>query len=133
MKQHLEKDHPSNTVAESEPEDVIELPNNAANMEKDMTTKLVTYGCAAHHFNLLGKELTSMQILSRLVDIVKFFRNVHLAKAALNPRNVNKPPIPTVARWNSEADLSTTGRSYSILLKPKTCSLATQPRKSGIT
>ena len=43
MKQHLEKDHPSNTVAESEPEDVIELPASQPGPSQPKQSKMDTF------------------------------------------------------------------------------------------
>ena len=55
---------------------------------------ILTYGCSAHHLNLLETEVTPKIILSYIVDMNKYFRNNHLPLGLLKekgrvPSNTN--------------------------------------------
>ncbi|XP_023313145.1 uncharacterized protein LOC111693179 [Anoplophora glabripennis] len=69
------------------------VTDNARNMKlawsllKEKHPHLVTYGCIAHGINLLLKDLYSLPSVSKctasIKDIIKFFKNKHMAKQVL--------------------------------------------------
>ena len=62
-------------------------------------------GCASHLFNLLGKDITSSQIISHVTEINNYFRNHKNPGALLSQQNESfKPQLPVVTRWNSQMD-----------------------------
>jgi len=40
---------------------------------------LVVYCCSAHYVNLIEKEVTPKTVMKRIVEVQKYFRNVHQA------------------------------------------------------
>ena len=60
------------------------VTDNAKNMEKmrkeleKEDSTLVTYGCLAHMFNLLGTDLTPAPVMKHVVEVNKYFRNHHV-------------------------------------------------------
>ena len=72
---------------------------------KILDSSLSVYGCASHLLNLLGKDITSSQIISHVTEINKYFRNHHSPGALLSQQNGSlKPQLPVVTRWNSQME-----------------------------
>lgn len=51
--------------------------------------------------NLIEKELSSKTVLKDLVELQKYFRNVHQAHGWLREKNGLMPQIPNETRWSS--------------------------------
>lgn len=63
----------------------------------------VTYGCASHYLNILGKNITTDSVMASVVKIQKFFRNHHIPGSLLKEyADSVKPQIPGETRWNSQ-------------------------------
>ena len=88
------------------------VTDNASNMAgfrrmiKDPSALLHTYGCQAHHMNLLAKEIGSkMKVpIEKIVKVVKHLRNHHAESALLRQHELPRPPLPVETRWNSLTD-----------------------------
>lgn len=65
---------------------------------------LITYGCSAHLLNLVEKEISPKTVLSHIVKINKYFRNVHQAHGWLQEQGGHMPQLPNDTRWNSHVD-----------------------------
>ena len=50
---------------------------------KQTYPKMITIGCSAHYMNLVEKEVTPNTILKQIVEVQKYFMNVHWAHAWL--------------------------------------------------
>ena len=61
---------------------------------------LLVHGCNAHYLNLLGKDITQVQIIQNIVINQKYFPNHHIPSALLKeiPNSV-KPQLPGDTRW----------------------------------
>jgi len=46
---------------------------------KEEFPKILTYGCSAHHMNLLEKDVCNATIMKQIVEVQKYFRNIHQA------------------------------------------------------
>jgi len=74
---------------------------------------LYVYGCAAHYLNLVEKEVSPRTVLSKVVEVQKYFRNHHLPQAWLREKGGLSPQIPNDTRWNSqEACIDTFLKNY---------------------
>ena len=72
---------------------------------KSTNDSLTVYGCASHFLNLLGKDVTPSQVIIRVTEINKYFRNHHEPGALLaNQKGSIKPQLPVVTRWNSQLE-----------------------------
>ena len=88
------------------------VTDGAANMksmrEKVHTQKpeLLTYHCQPHLLNLLAKDVQKLQrsTVSKIIAVLKYFRNKHAAIVKLQECNMNKPPLPSETRWNTLRD-----------------------------
>ena len=88
------------------------VADNATNMSgmrnsiKAPKQLIHTYGCQAHFFNLLCKDITSsvQNVVSRIIGVVKHLRVHHAESALLEEKNLLWPPIPSEVRWNSLHD-----------------------------
>ena len=86
------------------------VTDNAENMRKmrnDLNADIVSYGCSAHQLNLLGQDIAPPSLIKLISEVSKFFKNVHSARALLVSKNINKPVLPSVVRWNSVFDMMT--------------------------
>lgn len=84
------------------------VTDNAANMtlmrktlEEKTNAKVITYGCSAHIFNLLCKDFQVKDVIEHVVQIVKYFRNNHLARAKFSQAGGSALVLPSDVRWNS--------------------------------
>lgn len=101
------------------------VTDNAANMalmrktlEEKTGSKVITYGCSAHILNLLCKDLQLQDIKEHVIQIVKYFRNNHLARAKFSQAGGNALVLPSDVRWNSIADcLEMYVTQWDIILK----------------
>lgn len=102
------------------------VTDNAANMarmrktveEKIGPKNVITYGCSAHLLNLLCKDLQVKDVKEHVVQIVKYFRNNHLARAKFSQSGGKTLVLPSDVRWNSVADcLEMYITQWDILLK----------------
>lgn len=85
------------------------VTDNASNMEsmRDLVIPNVfTYGCQAHVLNLLAADLSAglESVSTKIVAVLKAFRNVHALVAAQAERKMGKPPLPANTRWCSARD-----------------------------
>lgn len=66
--------------------------------------KFISYGCASHYLNLVGKEIFKMKnirdLTINILEIQKYFRNHHRAGAWL--KNYEESCKPSETRWNSQ-------------------------------
>lgn len=65
---------------------------------------LITYGCSAHLLNLVERDVTPKTIMCHIVEINKYFRNVHQAHGWLVEQGGHMPQLPNDTRWNSHLD-----------------------------
>lgn len=87
------------------------VTDNAANMagmrnsiEEKIESKIITYGCSAHILNLLCKDLEIKNIKENVVQVVKYFRNNHLASTKFKQASGKTLVMPSDVRWNSVTD-----------------------------
>ncbi|CAI6376424.1 unnamed protein product [Macrosiphum euphorbiae] len=64
---------------------------------------LVVYGCSAHYVNLIEKEVTPKTVMKHIVEVQKYFRNVHQAHGWLREKKGLMPQIPNETRWSSHS------------------------------
>ena len=101
------------------------VTDNAANMTamrrtwKERTnSEVITYGCSSHLLNLLCKDLQVQDVKEHIVQIVKYFRNNHMAKAKFSAAGGKGLVLPSDVRWNSVADcLEAYVTQWDIILK----------------
>lgn len=101
------------------------VTDNAANMvrmrkliQENMDLKVITYGCSAHFLNLLCKDFEIKSIKENVVQIVKYFRNNHLARAKFKIAGGKTLQLPSDVRWNSVSDcLERYTSQWDLLLK----------------
>lgn len=75
---------------------------------------LLAYGCSAHYMNLAEKELGGNVIIKHIVEVQKYFRNVHQARGWLDEKGGVVPQLPNETRWNSHfATVETFISNYS--------------------
>ena len=65
---------------------------------------MLCYGCSAHYANLLEKDVSLPAVTKHVVEVNKYFRNVHVAHGLLKEKGGRMPQIPNDTRWNSEVD-----------------------------
>lgn len=87
------------------------VTDNAANMnlmrktlEERTNSEVITYGCSSHLLNLLCKDFQVQDVKEHVVQIVKYFRNNHLARAKFSQAGGKALVLPSDVRWNSVAD-----------------------------
>ena len=66
--------------------------------------KMLTYGCSAHYMNLAEKELGNNVVVKHIIEVQKYFRNVHQARGWLENKQGVVPQLPNDTRWNSHLD-----------------------------
>ena len=64
--------------------------------------EMITYGCNAHYLALLQNDVSNKSVMKYIIEIQKFFRNVHLAHGLLKEKGGCQPQLPNETRWNSE-------------------------------
>ena len=70
---------------------------------KQSNPELTVYGCSSHWLNLVGQEVTPVQVINQIVEINKYFRNHHIPGALLSEISGSvKPQLPCDTRWNSQ-------------------------------
>jgi hypothetical protein len=75
---------------------------------KEIYPKILTYGCSAHCFCFLVKEISVTNIVSHLTEINKFFRNYQTPHAMLMNKGEKIPQLSNDTRWNSQMALVAT-------------------------
>lgn len=85
------------------------VTDNAKNMDKmrreveQELPDIITYGCLAHVFNLLGIDLTPTAVMKHVVEINKIFRNHHIPSSWLNNHpDAKRPTLPSETRWKGQ-------------------------------
>ena len=81
---------------------------------------MLTYGCNAHYMNLLQKDICNSfsTILKQVVEVQKYFRNVHMAHGLLKEKGRCMPQLPNETRWNSQvACIETYQKNYNFYVK----------------
>lgn len=48
--------------------------------------EILVYGCGAHYANLLEEDVNNSQVLKHVIEIQKYFRNVHKAHGMLKEK-----------------------------------------------
>lgn len=77
-----------------------------------------TYGCVAHILNLVGQELTDNNLIQKIVEVQKFFKNHHFESASLVKLGGIRPITPGKTRWNSQLDtLASYTKNHLMYLK----------------
>jgi len=56
--------------------------------------KMLTYGCSAHYLNLAEKELGNNVAVKHIIEVQKYFRNVHQARGWLENKQGMVPQLP---------------------------------------
>lgn len=70
---------------------------------KQTNPEMTVYGCSCHWLNLVGQEVTPVQVINQIVEINKNFRNHHIPGALLREMSGSvKPQLPCDTRWNSQ-------------------------------
>lgn len=93
------------------------VSDNAANMSKmrqqlqnqdnenddntDVVPNIITYGCSAHILNLLAKDFDIPEASSHVIQIIKYFRNNHFARAVYTESKGTSLIMPMEVRWNT--------------------------------
>lgn len=76
--------------------------------DEELNLDIIMYGCAAHVANLLAhdlaKILNSETTQSRVMHVVKYFRNHHLPKSWFKDAGGTMMTMPIDVRWNSYCD-----------------------------
>lgn len=101
------------------------VTDNAANMAKMRSLvkdhpngDIIAYGCSAHLLNLLAKDLNVDAVMNHVVQIMKYFRNNHLAKALLSSNGGSALSLPLEVRWSSSCNcLESFLQNWHILVK----------------
>lgn len=77
-----------------------------ANLQEDQNDfkDVLMFGCGAHMLNLLAKDLKINNVVDKVVNVVKYFRNRHLPNAWLREKSGTRLILPTEVRWNSVLD-----------------------------
>ena len=66
---------------------------------------LITYGCLAHHLNLIGKDINDDKLLERVEKIQRHFRRKHIPSAHLAEfKDSVRPKVSADTRWSSQLD-----------------------------
>ena len=81
--------------------------NKMKKMREILTTnhpKLLTYGCSSHYMNLAEKEIGTNVVVKHIVEVQKYFRNVHQARGWLENKGGLVPQLPNDTRRNSHLD-----------------------------
>lgn len=85
------------------------VTDNAANMAKmrqllsqdDYYKYIITFGCSAHILNLLAKDLEIKDVTEHVIQIIKYFRNNHMARAKYKQANGSALKMPIEVRWST--------------------------------
>ena len=79
---------------------------------------LVSYGCLSHVLNVLRPDLTPAPIMKHIVEINKFFWNLHVPSAWLKGQlGSTHPQLPSETHWKGQLiclDSYLTNRTYYI-------------------
>ena len=81
---------------------------------------MLTYGYNAHYMNLLQKDICNSfsTILKQVVEVQKYFRNVHMAHGLLKEKGGCMPQLPNETRWNSQvACIETYQKNYNFYVE----------------
>lgn len=82
---------------------------------------MITYGCNAHYLNLLQEDVSNQQVMKHIVEVQKYFRNVHVAHGMLKERGGAMPQLPNETRWNSNIEcLETFKNNHPIYVEIRT-------------
>nr|XP_047136633.1 uncharacterized protein LOC124813516 [Hydra vulgaris] len=82
---------------------------------------ILMFGCAAHLMNLVEKDVTPQTVLKHIVEVQKYFRNVHQPHGWLKAKKGLMPQLPNESRWNSQAECVRTFTSnYHLYLEIQT-------------
>ena len=65
---------------------------------------IVTYGCSAHLFNLLARDVDVKSVKDNIVHIVKYIRNTHMSAASYKAAGSKALVRPNDVGWNTMAD-----------------------------
>ena len=86
--------------------------------DENENQQLFVYGCAAHVLNLVESEVSTRTVISKIVEVQKYFRNHHQPAGWLREKNGVKPQLPNATRWNSQnACIDTFLTNYQMLLE----------------
>jgi len=76
-------------------------------MQRLVTDKypdIISYGCNAHLFNLLGVKFTDQDLQDKVTFVQKFMKYHHFTSAEIEISGAKRPIIPGTTRWNSQLD-----------------------------
>ena len=83
--------------------------------------------------SLLEKDIGNTIILKQIVEIQKYFRNVHLGHGLLKEKGGCMPQLPNETRWNSQvACLENYKQNYNIYSKIWVENMKKIPPKIGL-
>ena len=82
---------------------VTDNAKNVAKMRESLKEEsgVIGYGCSAHLFHLLAKDLDVPQVSEHVVFVVKYFRNNHFACAKYREEGGKALMMPQEVRWNT--------------------------------
>ena len=103
------------------------VTDNAANMvkmrrqlEENISSDLLTYGCSAHLLNLLAQDVQIPEVIEQVLQIIKYFRNIikYFQAARYRASGGKALVLPHEVRWNTVSDcLESYITNWPILVK----------------
>jgi len=93
------------------------MRSNLAQNSDLISMDIITYGCNAHIFNLLSKDLKIKDVIDNVKIIVKHFRNNHFSGAKYKMAGGRALNIPIEVRWNTVSDMLETYLDISDMLE----------------
>ncbi|OXA40834.1 hypothetical protein Fcan01_24234 [Folsomia candida] len=74
------------------------------NLVKKNNPNVIVYGCSPHLLNLVGQHYTNKELMDKVIQVQKYFRNHYYARADLKSSKGKRPVLPMPVRWNSQTD-----------------------------
>lgn len=66
---------------------------------------ILVYGCNAHLLNLIGRDLSKVELTDRIKTVQKFYRNHHMESASMKLLKGKRPVLPCDTRWSSQIEM----------------------------
>lgn len=62
---------------------------------------LFVFGCNTHLLNLIGRDMSKVELTDKIKSVQRFFRNHHFESSSLKLMKGLRPVLPGDTRWNS--------------------------------
>ena len=99
---------------------VTDNASNMVKMRRELAAEsgdIIAYGCSAHYLNLLTKDVEIGGVKENIVQIMKYFRNVHLPSSWYRNAGGTMLALSQEVRWNTLADsLKSYLKNWAILV-----------------